>query len=149
MDMMIKKSLLVMSAVGAFSLAAASDVSARSFGIGAGQANAPGDAVCFSRGSGTTTNTCAGGSRGFEVQLPTDNSGSKSVSFTGNNSVSCAAFATNSVNSAFVGSSTVVLPGSGFTTASLSAISLPAGGKLWLGCNVPQNASLVTVNYNQ
>lgn len=149
MKTLIKKSLLVIAAVGVLSMAAASDVSARSFGAALGEPVTGSDTSCFNSLSGIPVNVCGGGARLFEVQLPTDNSGSKTVSFTAASGVSCTAFATNSVNSAFVGSNTILITSGTLSSGTLSAIPLPAGGKLWLQCNINSGGALGTVNYNQ
>lgn len=148
MNIVTKNGLFMIAAVGLVSLGAAANVSARSFGTAAGRAITPSDNACFNSLSGIVFNAC-GTARTFEVQLPTDNSGVKTVSFTAARGVSCTAFATNAVNSAFVGSNTVLINTASFSTQPLSSITLPAGGKLWLQCSVNSGASLATVNYNQ
>jgi hypothetical protein len=147
MNSMMKKALLT-AVIGAMSLGAASDVSARSFGAAAGRATTASDNACFNSLSGIVANGC-GSARTFEVQLPADSSGGKTVSFTARSGVSCTAMATNAVNNAFVFSNTVLINNAALTTQALSNIPLPAGGKLWLQCSINPGGSLATVNYNQ
>ena len=148
MNIVTKNGLLMIAAVGLASLGTAASVSARSFGAAAGRAITPSDNACFISLSGIVFNSC-GTARTFEVQLPADNSGEKRVSFTAARGVSCTAFATNAVNSSFMGSNTLFTNALSLTTAQLWPITLTAAGKLWLQCSVNSGASLATVLYNQ
>jgi hypothetical protein len=116
----------------------------------------PSNASCFLVSEGppvNVLNTC-GIQPGvlYRIPLPYDNAGSKSVTVTinGTSATHCAALAENRDGTGLVVSS--IKGGVGFGTwksQTLSAISVPTNGQLYMNCSVEPQGSLSTVQYSQ
>jgi hypothetical protein len=130
-----------------------STVYARSVGAWAG--NPIGISVprgsCFSEFAGAVKGTFASGCNGsWEVNLPVDNSGSYTITFTAANNpgaagaVSCQAYAV-SPSGSFTNSSVVAASTTTLTTYSLPAVSVPSGGNLYIACFALANGTVGTI----
>lgn len=146
MTNMIKKSLLTLAAASALSLAVIPCVSARQVGGGAGAHQTDADAPCFTHQNGVVFSTC-GGLRAYEVQLATDTTGSKVVSFTGNGGVSCNSNVNNPAGTAFFNTTAQTAAGASFTTKTFGALPVGSPGIMWLRCDFPVSAILSQVSW--
>lgn len=147
MNTTIKRVLPAAVAIGLVSIAFAQDVSARSLGGGNGRAQFTSEETCFNSTAGRAMNNCSFNAD-YEVVLPVDASGGKSATIVGQG-VTCTLGATNSFDSGISTSATVVLPSGSFSSQTLSGVTVPGAGKMWLGCTFVPGGQLIAINYNQ
>lgn len=126
------------------------DAHARSIGGMAGRAVNPGDAACFQAVSGGVVNNCAG-TRRYEVSVPVDSSGNKTVQvfYKSPSAMNCYAFGETNIASAGYGpsSSVVVNFSGGWRKILLYDVYVPSQGSLNVGCDLAQGERMQTIDY--
>lgn len=128
---------------------------ARSVSASTGKEVIPADHSCFGVVGGGIVNNCSGSWKGWEVGLPSDNSGSKAVEITVSGAGNCYAFAAD--RTGFGGGSGTLTSnpnvGNGFKaytyTNSSGFFSMPSKGVLIAGCNLFQGERIHSIQWNQ
>src|SRR5262245_31469154 len=109
--------------------------------------------IAFNSGSVGNAGSPACGLLFFELGLPADNSGSKTVTFTvkggsGGTMTECRAMAIARDGTMLSSSSFSGTSGSTWSHLAANPVTLPSNGLMWLDCNLPHQGSISVANYS-
>jgi hypothetical protein len=118
-----------------------------------GRAANPNKYTCFSTSFGQVVQGGCAEQLTYDMPLPADNSGSKSVKITGSRpgagAFSCTAIAcNNTLSSCSSPSYSTWNTGDSNLQKTLSSVTLASGGALLAGCEMGQSSSINNVDYN-
>lgn len=128
-------------------------VTARTVPASIGKAVVPADNACFSSSSGSIRNSCAT-AKSFDVPLPVDNAGGKTVHVaaygaTSANNVGCIAVGVNRELTITWASQRMWLSGfGGSRIITLTGANVPNSGYLYVHCTVNPGGRVNNVDYN-
>jgi hypothetical protein len=150
----IQKSLAAI-VVAAFGLGLASSAGARSTVAWAGSSNPLVDVNCFTESYGTVTaeNSSCGPTLVWEIALPVDTTGTKTVTANvtpgTSSSMSCIAYSVNQSGTEFASSGQIYATGGAGVSqnVNMTVLSVPSAGSLFTACFFTDNDRFNTVNW--